>query len=83
MRGGHKCRRKRLHRHDSDRQPGLQPDAGFCALSKHLAFKPEFSKMAAKPPVIRASGGRCDDTRCAPPLARGAIHYPCGEAAEP
>jgi hypothetical protein len=27
-----------------------------------LASNPEFSKIAAKPPVIRASGGRCDIT---------------------
>src|SRR5256885_1386475 len=38
--------------------------------SRHLAFQAEFSKMQPKPPVIRASGGRCDVTRRAPPLAR-------------
>ena len=55
----------------------------LCVLSKPLAFRPEFSKMPVKPPVIRASGGRCDVTRCAPRAARGAACYPCGEAAEP
>jgi hypothetical protein len=48
----------------------------LCVLSKSLAFRREFSKMGAKPPVIRASGGRCDVTRCAPRSVRGATRYP-------
>jgi hypothetical protein len=29
-------------------------------LPKPLASRPEFFRIGAKPPVIRASGGRCD-----------------------
>ena len=41
--------------------------------SKHLASQHEFSKMGAKPPVIRASGGRREIARCAPPERRVAL----------
>src|SRR5262245_43615095 len=48
--------------------------------SKHLASQHEFSKMDTKPPVIRASGGRCEIAcaRCArrPSDARGCVLRP-------
>ena len=48
--------------------------------SKHLASQHEFSKMGVKPPVIRASGGRCEIARCAPPERRAALRATPREA---
>jgi hypothetical protein len=39
-----------------------------------LAFWTDFIKMRPMPPVIRASGGRCDITRCVSGRARGVVH---------
>src|SRR5215467_15345515 len=45
-------------------EPGTSPSLASLT-SKHLASQHEFSKMGAKPPVIRASGGRREIARCA------------------
>ena len=71
-----------LRNHDASwakpgrRAKSLSPTDSPRILSKHLAFLEEFSKMRPMPPVIRASGGRCDVTRCAPRAARDAARYP-------
>jgi hypothetical protein len=44
-----------------------------------LVFSSEFRKMAHGPPVIRASGARCDIAPLAPPAGAGAV-YSCKEA---
>jgi hypothetical protein len=45
-----------------------------------LVFSSDFRKMAPKPPVIRASGARCNITRPTPKLWRGRSLVSCKEA---